>query len=250
MGEYFYEQDADELYHFNFHAAEKNFIAAHFHRSMELAFVRSGNMKVVINGEERILREGEISVANSYDVHYYDGDRNSSVYVLLFGDYYKSDAMLVGKCFDNFLLDREKNAVLFSFLDHIASMPEGLNDLLKKGTVNTVLGIISSIYGLKEKREESKSFTEVLAYLEEHYREDISLEELSTRFGYTKNYFSTLFNRFTGTHLRTYLNDLRVEKVNKMVRNDKNITVTRAIFSCGFNSLNTYYRALNRKNCK
>lgn len=248
MGDYFYEQNADELYHFNFHRAENNYVTAHFHRGIELAFVCGGSVRIVINGEERVLHEGEISVANGYDVHYYDGRDSSSIFVLLFGDHYKSDSMLAGKCFANFLTDREKNKVLFDYLGLIPqSRP--LNELLKKGIANTVLGLIVELYGLREKRTDEKyRFTEVLAYLEEHYREDITLDELSAQFGYTKNYFSTLFNRFTGTHLRNYLNDLRVEKVNKLVEDDKNITITGAVFSSGFNSLNTYYRALRRKN--
>ena len=249
MRDFFYEHDADALYHFNFHSAESNYVSAHFHRSMELAFVRKGSAKIVINSEEKILHEGEISFANGYDIHYYDGRGGSSLFILVFGDRYGSDPMLAGKRFDNFLTDRERNKILFEFLGRLPDDGRELNELLKKGIVNTVLGVLVDIYGLREKQAEEKyTFTEVLAYLEEHFREDITLEELAARFGYTKNYFSTLFNRFTGMHLRNYLNNLRVEKVNKLLESDKTLTVTNAVFACGFNSLNTYYRALRRKN--
>lgn len=88
MQQYFYESDADELNYFNFHTAVCNCMSAHFHRSTEMLFVRDGAVRVGINGTERILTAGEFSVVNGYDVHYYESEGSSSVYVLLFGDSY------------------------------------------------------------------------------------------------------------------------------------------------------------------
>ena len=86
-----------------------------------------------------------------------------------------------------------------------------------------------------------------MSYLDAHYMEDLKLDDLSSYFGYTKNYFSMLFNRLTGKHFREYLNELRVEKMNKLMTENKNMTVTYAALSSGFGSLNTYYRAIGKK---
>lgn len=247
MQQYVYEPNADELNYFNFHTAKRNCVNAHFHRSTEILFVREGEIRVVINGVDRLLRAGDISVANSYDVHYYQSAGNSSVYILLFGDNY-FERSLSGKRFENFLPASEKHEPIFRILQFFHENVKEPNALLRQGIVSSVLGMIVECDGLSErKRNESNTFTEVLSYLDAHYMEDLKLDDLSSYFGYTKNYFSMLFNRLTGKHFREYLNELRVEKMNKLMTENKNMTVTYAALSSGFGSLNTYYRAIGKK---
>lgn len=248
MEGYFYEPNADDLNWFNFHSAYDNYIGAHFHRSTEILFVREGKMRVVINGVERILQAGDISVANGFDVHYYDGRGESLVYILLFGERYLSDAVFGGKCFENFLPFNEKHRLIFDFLDLCRDSLKDANLLLRQGFIDVVLGLLIKYNGLVEsKHGETQTFARVLEYLDEHFNEDLHLESLAADFGYTKNYFSMLFNRYTGRHFREYLNELRIEKMNKLLKENKDITVTYAALTCGFNNLNAYYRTLKKK---
>lgn len=244
MKEYFYESNADELNYFNFHRANWNCMSAHFHRSTEILFVEEGEIRVVINGVDRLLHAGDISVSNSYDVHYYQSEKNSSVYVLLFGDSYLNKSAFGEKCFENFLPATEKHDLIFRFLRFYYENVQENSSLVRQGMVNIILGLIAECDGLSEKkRNKSNTFTEVLKYIDAHYREDLTLQSLSTQFGYTKNYFSMLFNKVTGKHFREYLNELRMEKMGKLRAENKNMTVTFAALSCGFGSLNSYYRA-------
>lgn len=249
MKEYFYESNADELNYFNFHRATWNCMSAHFHRSTEILFVEEGEIRVVINGVDRILHAGDISVSNSYEVHYYQSEKNSSVYVLLFGDSYFNESLFGEKCFENFLPATAKHDLIFRFLRfYYENMQQETAPLVRHGMVEIILGLIADCDGLGDKkRNKSNTFAEVLLYIDTHYYEDLTLQSLSAQFGYTKNYFSMLFNKVTGKHFREYLNELRMEKMGKLMAENKNMTVTFAALTCGFGSLNSYYRAL-RKN--
>lgn len=249
MRHYFYESDADELNYFNFHAAVCNCMGAHFHRSTEMLFVREGAMRVVINGVERRVTAGEFSVVNGYDVHYYESEGNSSVYVLLFGDSYLNESVFKGKSFENFPPANGKHEMIFRLLDFYYENVKEMNFLMRQGFISSVLGLVVESDGLTDrKKNEPNTFTEILSYIEAHCRDDLKLEELARRFGYTKNYFSMIFNKLTGKHFREYLNELRIEKMSKLKQENKDVTVTFAALSSGFCSLNSYYRAVKKKN--
>lgn len=63
-------------------------------------------------------------------------------------------------------------------------------------------------------------------------------------FGYSKNYLSFLFNKYTGMGFCDYLSRVRITEAMKRLSDEKNESgVTAIAMECGFNSMNTFYRA-------
>jgi len=252
MNNLFYESKADERYYFNFHVATHNVISAHFHSNTELLFVKKGQVKVSINGKEAILKEGDISVSNGFDVHYYLGEKDSEVYVLVHGKSYKSKTPLDDKkkVFSNFLFKRNGSEEIFDLLSmfykHFDNSVENFE--LKIGFINYLYGLLIKYYPdeIVSKTSTGNDFSQILVYISENSNKDIKIEEVSKMFGYSKNHFSMIFNKFIGMHFRDYINRLRLEKMEEIIKNDPNISICDAALSCGFNSLNTYYRAKKR----
>lgn len=56
-----------------------------------------------------------------------------------------------------------------------------------------------------------------LQYIQEHYGEDLALDELAQRFYFNPSYFSTLFKKYTGKHFTAYLTDLRLGKARQIL---------------------------------
>lgn len=59
---------------------------------------------------------------------------------------------------------------------------------------------------------------ELLAYIEEHYQEDIGLNELADLVGMSTAYLSVLFKSEVGTSYVKYLTDLRVKHAKKLLK--------------------------------
>lgn len=53
-----------------------------------------------------------------------------------------------------------------------------------------------------------------------------------------------LFNQYTGMHLRTYLNRMRVEHIIQMHKEHPDTAIGQIAILCGSNSLSTFYRAV------
>ena len=63
-----------------------------------------------------------------------------------------------------------------------------------------------------------QSVTDVRAYLDEHYAERITLDELSSLFFIDKYYMTKTFHSQFGVNISTYLQNLRITKAKQLLR--------------------------------
>lgn len=82
------------------------------------------------------------------------------------------------------------------------------------------------------------------ACLDQHFHEDITLDNIAKHFGYNKYYFSKLFNSLFGISLNNYINNIRISKFIEKAQKEKNLqsTITNLAYDCGFNSMPPFYR--------
>lgn len=78
-----------------------------------------------------------------------------------------------------------------------------------------------------------KGFDQAVAYINEHYTEDISSASLSAMFGYDESYFCRKFKKQTGLTVMKYILILRIEKARKLLT-ETNLPVQAISRQCGF----------------
>lgn len=84
-----------------------------------------------------------------------------------------------------------------------------------------------------------------LAYLEEHYAEEITREEIADDLGMNPDYLGKLFKRHMGKTVRDCLNELRVRKAAEMLSSPDSKIIDVAM-NAGFESLRSFYRVFYR----
>lgn len=248
----FYEKKADENKYLYFKKVLCERIVAttaHFHDSIELVFVTKGKCGIHINGTEILLSEGDCAFIDRFDVHYYKYFENSEYYVFLISEKYLNDTNGFNKKrLSAFLPVNENYDKIKTVFESISSFWENSNEVFRIGAVNMVLGILSAHYPQKEReyKGEVKVLAEALMYINEHFKENITLSFLCERFGYSKNYFSALFNKFAGMNLREYINRRRIGEFERMKMQYPEISTYVLAEKCGFESVKTFYRAYNK----
>lgn len=80
-----------------------------------------------------------------------------------------------------------------------------------------------------------------MQYLFCHFREDISLEQVAAKSGYTPNYFSTLFHSSTGEKFVDFLCNLRLNYA-KMLLQSTELSISETAEKSGFGSESAMYR--------
>lgn len=243
-----YEWFSDDADYFYCREVQNLGCALHFHSSWEFIFVAEGKLKLLLDGEEILAKAGEAVFIPGFVVHYGAGEEKNRCFSLVFGSNYKRafEEEFGEKQFDYVLENRgDRTEEIFGFLEKCVRNFSSLSRCERCGMIDLFLGAFARLYPLKacENKASEKIIINLLRYLDKHYAENISVESAAEKFGYSKNYLSSLFNKYTGMRFSDYLNRLRVQEAAKRMEDTGTRGITDIALDCGFNSLNTFYRA-------
>lgn len=87
--------------------------------------------------------------------------------------------------------------------------------------------------------------TAVVTYLQQHYAQPLSLEQLSRNFGYTPQYLSSLFHKDTGMTIRVFLQRLRVEEACRLASN-RALSLNQIAQAVGYSDLKHFSKVFRR----
>lgn len=252
-----YEKEADYIGYFSFRkdTAENrpNYNPIpHFHNSTEILIVAGGEYPVYTNGEKRILKAGSINYVDSLKPHTSGSEGNDKdlvVYVLVVSDAYLSKVVdLDKKTFPAFMENAENFSEILELVEWNFKRRDSMNEEMKIGFITSLLGLFKKQFPFIEKTEEKgdRMLVNIMKYISEHYKEEISLEILAKEVKYESTYLSRNFNSFFGMNLREYLNRYRISEFLKLRSKYPDEPTCKLSRECGFVSDNTFYRAYNK----
>lgn len=80
-------------------------------------------------------------------------------------------------------------------------------------------------------------------YMKENYKDRVSVDEIASYCGISSRQLRTLFQKYVGMSVSTYLTYYRIERaVSMMLDTDVNRTLTEVALDCGFGSLSYFSR--------
>ena len=224
-----------------------NVCNVHFHRKVEVMYVLEGEKKIFASGKELTLRGDNIYFANSYEMHGYAESPGSRQTVIVFPnlmlrDFYDvfGDKIMNGCVGDDARFCR-------SVLPHFEALAEGkCNKLVMQAHCDMLLGSVAEKLGYSEGTRGRQGFVDgLLAYINEHYADEINLDVMAEHFGYSKYYFSRMFNDALGTSITDYVSAVRLMHTLETMKS-KGCTASEAALECGFSSIPTFYRVLKK----
>ncbi len=224
-----------------------DFSPAHFHKTAELAVAVKGSFKICVNGKEYTLSEGDFALVNSYEPHFYGNTKNAEGYAFMIS-YSVMEKFIEnygGKL--NVYLSPNDNGETAKIVSDAFKRWGEFNFYMKLGIAEYLLGSLKNRCGIANAPVDKTGalIPEILTYIDENSKADLSLVTVAERFSYTPQHFSVIFNRYIGISFRDYLNGVRLYKVEKLLKDGYG--VCSAVLSEGFKSLNTYYRAKNKQ---
>ena len=97
-----------------------------------------------------------------------------------------------------------------------------------------------------KKNNGNQLILQATAYIEIHYAENLTLEDLATNLDVSSFYLSKLFKKITGKNFTEVLAEKRVEKAKELLRGQ--MSIKEVTFKVGFNSQN-YFTKIFKKYC-
>ena len=216
-----------------------------FHSQIELYFVDEGEMEAWVNGHYRLLSEGEMSVALSYDSHAYKTPASSRSSVLIIPPHVCEEFTLAVK-------DKKTSYPFITNKDEVKKIKycyeelkrEGINKIEQLGYIYTILGIVmKNIFFEKSAEVQNPALSsKILTYINENFKSGITPADISAHFGYSQSYISRYFKSCFNITLVKYLTIIKL-KCALLLMHENKYSHTYCALESGFSSMHTFYRS-------
>ena len=200
---------------------------SHWHNGIEIIFVLSGEIDIIINDKLYNLKEDDIILINKNHIHELRGKEPANLISLLI-ETDKINMETEGLFFEcNSTVDTNKGRYfvlkkLLAKLVKVNSDKEKENDFYNLSFIYNILYTLIKYFKSEPGLEiESKKYVErlndILKYIDKHYKENITFNQICEHLNLSVPYLSYFFKRYIGVNFQTYYNDLRLEKaVNEL----------------------------------
>lgn len=102
---------------------------------------------------------------------------------------------------------------------------------------------------LYKQKEYITKFNDVISYINDHYTENFSLEDIAAASGFSKFHFSRLFRQYTGFTFCSYIYHRRIMAAEELLA-QPDLSITEIAMQSGFPSISTFNRVFRQqKNC-
>ena len=221
----------------------------HFHSQIEIFFVDQGEGGAWINDRYRPMKAGEMAVALSYDAHRFYAEEGSKVRCLIVplrmcGDFLSETKKK--SAIDPFVTDPAAFRAFRSCVDAIGNYEEP--DLKTKGLIYVILGMLSERLEFQDRSDavDADLSSRLLFYINENFREELTLSSVASAFGYNADYLSRYFKSFFHVSLSRYITLVRLREAILLMQN-KNNSIAFCACESGFSSLRTFYRSFRQE---
>ena len=246
---------------------EKMFIHGHAD-FFELVIVLDGSAEHVVGDERFTVKKGDVFVMGKDIQHGYDNTVNFRICNIMF----RPDALLNG---DNdikqcpgfhalFLLEAQLNNAQsfksrlklapadFSELEHLLdrTVDEYSADRAGKKTMllscfMQIVVKLSRLYDAPAKQREISGIADAAAFMENHYMEDITIEQVLEISHYSQRHFIRLFSAVYNITPQKYLMNIRIRRACALLRESR-LPITEIALRCGFSDSNYFSRAFRK----
>ena len=172
-------------------------------------------------------------------------ERCSIIFLTAFDEFSYAKKAIEVKALD-YLLKPGADEELINVLEEAFSIADKNKEDVKDVEIKKQ-NTVKSEFDLEDK-DQSKSgeiVREAKKFIDEHYKEDISLQDVAGVLGYSDVYFCKLFKQNFGKSFIVYLNELRISKAKEFLANPA-INIKDISSEAGYRDANYFTRVFKR----
>ena len=227
---------------------------SHHHSAAEVIICMQSNYIVIVNSVHYTLHPGDILIIPPHAIHKLICPTPGIRFVFLmnldpytsFQDYKAMQPMFLNAQ----LISPETTRHYESLYNNFAKMIEIYfkNDIFWETDVfasffqkyvhlcqRSILGLKMHPFPPAVQKEHYDKFSNLLIYIDEHYADDLNLEDTAAIVGFSKFHFSRLFKQYTNTTFYDYLCKKRITRAQEMLA--ENFSITTIAYQTGLTHL-------------
>lgn len=242
----------------------------HWHSYCEITLVQKGRGTYFVNGDEYSMEAGDIIIFNNTEPHGWVGLREDMhLLVMIFqtefvdykldftGNNYLKPFIERGGNFKNRIGNEDKQAdkireIMMEIKREETTKEEGYRMMIQADILRILTLLIRHYQDgskseelLLEKNAMMYRLSEAFEYIDEHYKEKLSLEEVASACHMSTNYFSTYFRKAANINFSEYVARLRMKEARRLLRTTC-MPITEIALECGYQNLSNFYRTYHK----
>lgn len=238
------------------------FVGYHWHKEVEFIYVEEGMMEITVNSKTKNVSKGNFVLINSEDLHQLSSSVASIHHAIVFHPRILNFEFF-DTCQNNILgpftkgyfrfpasidFDHETKVYIANKLKKIIALYHSNSDIASLSIKIILLQIIEYFYQRQlflenetKSIEKQQNIKKIIEYIQEHYSERISLDDLASILHMNKNYFCKYFKSALGKTPVTYINEYRCEKAAEMLHKTA-FKITDISSMVGFDNFSYFIR--------
>ncbi|MBZ9685403.1 helix-turn-helix domain-containing protein [Clostridium estertheticum] len=209
-----------------------NYVPNHWHESLELLFILSGKVNIVIDGIKYELNEEDVIVINSNEIHALTSQEDNMILALqipieYIKNHYDNFTDISFNC-KSFMYQHEDQYRFNVIKNMLAEMmwiynkaEDGFELKLQSLLFELVYNLFKKFKVIKDEKQNKSSnkylerLSRIISYVGENYKKKISLNTLAKQEYLSVFYLSKFFQKYMGMNFSTYINSIRLQHAAK-----------------------------------
>ena len=235
---------------YNIYQYQEQSYLPHFHKNFELAYLVCGTADFTVRNRTYAIDTGAFILVLPYELHSFQVYKGGKLLIIVFSENYI-------KTFSGMLHDKQGEVSVFqcsqpiralfeevmvkSYVKPTESIESAPDLLLSKACLYAVCSEFLRSVPLHAKDQNTDLLIHILNYIEQNFREDISVKSAAKELGYHHQYISRIFNQTMHINFKSLVNQYRFEYARRLLT-DGSISISEAAFESGFQSIRTFNR--------
>lgn len=224
----------------------------HWHDAIEFVYILDGSLEFSLNGEKFTASSGDLVTVNSAIVHSFDPITDKTDYYFLVADdkFFRTNNLYSEKAFFEKKINTSEAQRLFGEIIRETNKADEYSNV---STLSVLMSLF--IYMNRHHRiiagenhltgqKKISMVRSTLVYLQEHYKEKLSVENVADACHFSKSYLSHTFKEITGISIIGYINLLRCHNARTLILGGGQIA--EAATECGFADLSYFTRVFKK----
>ena len=241
----------DRMRHFSMQITKIEYLMSHMHGSFELCYVLEGSGQCTIGAETVPLQPGQLVLINPYEVHSYVSQENTPL-ILLTAQFHRlflrryveripkirfsggSVEALSYNQYEELVYLLMKSAVVY-FTESDSQQFDILACaiILMGKMVSYLEWELDDAPDSAEKELQQSRAQRIMSYIDENFRQKITLAQLAEMEGISTTHLSHFFRKAFGMTFQSYISTQRMEKALVLLR-DPSVPLSEIYMRCGF----------------
>ena len=223
----------------------------HWHEFLEFEIIVSGSAEHIYNGETYVVEPGNAYMMCYYDFHELTALTDVTLYSIHFGINMLDEEISRYLDFNKFHchFEEEEANRINRRMQELTEETKNRRPFSRQIIRNIISEIVIAMIRkstVTEIHTAPLPVQQAIAYLNEHFLEKLSLDELARELSFSPNYLGHLFKTQIGCSFNDYLNTLRLKYACGLLLSSK-MTVKEIAYTAGYSSVEYFMYSFKKR---